>query len=123
MVMKWHHAGVEVSSLSGSAAFYEEVLQFEVRQLLTLGEERIVFMSRGPVTIELIESPEDYAGPSSLHFAWEVEDLSWWMDRFEKYGVSPFEGPYRLDSGMTVIFYKGPDGEVIELVSQSSCVY
>ncbi|WP_421382270.1 VOC family protein [Bacillus salacetis] len=115
--MKWHHGGIEVSSLERSAAFYEEVFQFEVQQSLMLGEEKIVFMRRGPVTIELIETTEDYSAPSSLHLAWEVEDLSWWMQRMESYGLDILEGPYRLDDGMTVIFYKGPDGEMIELVS------
>jgi lactoylglutathione lyase len=115
--MKWHHAGIEVSSLENSAAFYEKAFQFEVQHCLSLGDEKIVFMGRGPVIIELIENPDGCAGPASLHLAWEVEKLSWWMDRLEKYGLNPIEGPYHIDSGMTVIFYKGPDGELIELVS------
>lgn len=116
--MKWHHAGIEVTCLEKSVAFYEEYFQFEVQSCLMLGEEKIIFMSRGPVVVELIESPESQARSSSLHFAWEVEDLSWWIERSENCGLQPIEGPYYLDSGMTVIFYKGPDGEVIELVSE-----
>ncbi|WP_409252335.1 VOC family protein [Bacillus sp. SCS-153A] len=116
--MRWHHGGIEVTSLKDSVEFYREVFQFEVQSCLRLREEKIVFMSRGPVTIELIENPEIQAGPSSLHFAWEVEDLSWWTDHLEDLGLQPVEGPYCLDSGRTVIFYKGPDGEVFELVSR-----
>ncbi|WP_456272970.1 VOC family protein [Bacillus sp. AK031] len=115
--MKWHHAGIETGNLEVSAAFYKEVFLFEAQSCFKLGEERIIFMKRGEVTIELIQSEGDSV-PSSLHFAWEVDDLSAWVERLEEYGMKPVEGPYSLDSGLTVIFYKGADGEVIELVSR-----
>jgi lactoylglutathione lyase len=120
--MRWHHTGIEVENLEASAAFYKEVFLFEAQSCLKLGEERIMFMDNGEVTIELIQGKGDSV-PSSLHFAWEVEDLSGWVERLDKYGMKPVEGPYSLDSGLTVIFYKGPDGEVIELVSRQRGVY
>ncbi|MGD7022972.1 VOC family protein [Rossellomorea vietnamensis] len=121
--MNWHHAGIEVENLERSAAFYEKVFGFKARSCLKLEEEKIIFMACGSIVIELIGNSEQITASSNLHLAWEVEDLSYWMDHIEECGLKPLEGPYSLDSGLTVIFYKGPDGEVIELVSQRTGVY
>lgn len=121
--MKWHHAGIEVENLERSAAFYEKIFGFKAGSCLKLGEEKIVFLACGSIVIELIENSEQTTGFSNLHLAWEVEDISYWMGHIEECGLKPLEGPYSLDSGETVIFYKGPDGEVIELVSKRTGVY
>ncbi|MGF2618334.1 VOC family protein [Rossellomorea vietnamensis] len=121
--MKWHHAGIEVERLERSTAFYEKIFGFKEESCLKMGEEKIVFLTCGPIVIELIENREQTTGSSNLHFAWEVGDLAYWMSRLENWGLKPEEGPYRLDSGWDVIFYKGPDGEVIELVSKRTGVY
>jgi lactoylglutathione lyase len=117
--MKWHHGGIEVRSLETSSAFYENLFRFEVQECLVLDDEKIIFLNHGKVTLELIKGEENQLGPSDLHFAWEVEDLSGWREHLEESGLNPVDGPYHVDGGMTVIFYKGPDGEVIELVSRS----
>ncbi|MGM0843428.1 MAG: VOC family protein [Bacillota bacterium] len=121
--MKWHHGGIEVESLERSIAFYEKCFQFKVSSCLKLEEEKIVFLSRDSIVIELIENKGQSRVSSNLHFAWGVEDLSYWIEHLKECGLKPMEGPYNLDSGWTVIFYKGPDGEVIELVSQRIGVY
>ncbi|TYS17981.1 VOC family protein [Rossellomorea vietnamensis] len=120
--MNWHHAGIEVENLERSSAFYEKIFGFKAGTCLKLGKEKIVFLACGSIVIELIENSEQNTG-SNLHLAWEVGDLFYWMDHLEECGLKPLEGPYSLDSGSTVIFYKGPDGEVIELVSQRTGVY
>ncbi|RIW29089.1 VOC family protein [Bacillus salacetis] len=116
--MKWHHGGIEVSSLKKSCGFYEEIFQFTVKECLILEDEKIIFMKRGSIILELVETGEESTGSSNMHFAWEVEDLPLWREHLGKFGLHPSEGPYHLDSGATVIFYEGPDGEMIELLSR-----
>jgi lactoylglutathione lyase len=114
--MKWHHAGIQVQNLDESIQFYETVFGFQVEQYLMLPGEKIVFLKKGDIRIELIESEEFLVSFSSIHISWQVEDIEYWMGTLRDKGLHPAEGPYKLKNGWVTIFYKGLNNEVIELL-------
>jgi lactoylglutathione lyase len=115
-MMRWHHGGIEVGNLNNSIQFYENMFDLKIEQFLTLNGEKIAFLKNEDVRIELIESEDFSALSSSVHLAWQVDDIEVWMKRLRGKGLSPSDGPYNLKNGLVAVFYEGLDGEVIELV-------
>lgn len=113
--MKWHHAGVQVKSLTESIEFYKELFGYRLEHYLHLPGERIAFLKIKEVKIELIES-EEQPNPGSIHLAWQVESIEEWMRKLEVNGLHPLEGPFNLKNGWITVFYEGPNHEVIELI-------
>jgi lactoylglutathione lyase len=113
--MKWHHVGMYVQSIETSRAFYEEMFDFKAADSFQFLGEQIVFLKRGEALLELIEGKQNLSG---MHMCFEVEDVEVWIERLRQRGLSPVEGPFRLDCGWKVVFYEGPDGEVIELLAK-----
>jgi lactoylglutathione lyase len=115
--MKWHHAGIQVKNLDVSILFYERVFDFKIEQFLTLPGEKIAFLKKGNVRIELIELDDNPATFSPIHLSWQVEEIEEWLKRLGGQGLYPLEGPYKLENGWVTVFYEGPDHEVIELIT------
>jgi lactoylglutathione lyase len=116
--MKLHHIGINVRSLEYSKRFYQLHFGFKEEYSTALGSEHILFLSRGEDRLELIHDPETDPPPlSNIHFAWEVRDLEGKIKQLSHQGLKTFEGPILLSNGWKAAFYKGPDGELIELIS------
>ncbi|MBY0123746.1 VOC family protein [Bacillus sp. S/N-304-OC-R1] len=117
--MKWHHAGILVQNIDEAISFYEDIFEFKAEQCLTLPGEKIMFLKKGDVRIELIEPEEEFQRFSSIHLSWQVKGVGDWIEKLEKYGYLPSEGPLELDNGWTTVFFEGPNQEVIELIEIS----
>ncbi|MFT4413990.1 VOC family protein [Fredinandcohnia humi] len=116
--MKWHHVGVEVENLDNVIAFYEDVFGFTTDTIMKLGDEKIAFLKKDGVQIELVE-PEVQRGllvNDLIHFSWEVTNLQEWITELRGKGIQPVEGPILLKNGWETIFYEGPNKEIIELI-------
>ncbi|WNS74973.1 VOC family protein [Bacillus sp. DTU_2020_1000418_1_SI_GHA_SEK_038] len=114
--MKWHHGGIQVRNLEEAIEFYETVFDFKIEQYLTLLGEKIAFLIKGEVRIELIESEEAPVPISTIHLSWQVEDVEEWVKKLSVNGLELSEGPYKLKNGWDVVFYEGLNNEVIELI-------
>ncbi|NRG44867.1 VOC family protein [Bacillus sp. CRN 9] len=118
--MKWHHAGIQVRNLEDSIQFYVSVFDFKIEQYLSLPGEKIAFLKKEDVRIELIEL-EGFPAPfSSIHLSWKVDDIEEWNNKLRDNGHDPTEGPYKLENGWVAVFYRGIDNEVIELIMESN---
>jgi catechol 2,3-dioxygenase-like lactoylglutathione lyase family enzyme len=115
--MKPHHIGINVKNLEGSKRFYQTHFGFSEEFTTVVGNEHILFLSRNEEWLELIYDPDAAPSHSHVHFAWEVEELNEEIDRLSRHGLEPEEGPIHLDNGWKAVFYKGPDRELIELIS------
>ena len=115
--MKLHHIGINVKSLEKSKAFYSSNFGFREEIYLEWGGERIAFLQGDTIRLEIIQNGVPEASVSSkVHFAWEVENLGEKIQELTRQGIRPVEGPYLILDQWKVIFYSGPDGEVIELI-------
>lgn len=116
--MKWHHVGIHVQKMEESIRFYKECFDFSVEQSMELEGERIVFLQRDDIVVELVELEEKETTPETktIHFSWQVSDLSKWMEQLATSNLYPVEGPLVLNNGWTTVFYQGPNQEVIELI-------
>ncbi|WP_066290901.1 VOC family protein [Bacillus sp. FJAT-29937] len=117
--MKWHHGGIQVRNIEEAIEFYERVFEFKLEQYLSLPGEKIAFLIKEEVRIELIESEEAPVPFSTIHLSWQVEDLAEWIRNLSVKGFNISEGPYKLKNGWDIVFYEGLNDEVIELVQVS----
>ncbi|UFT99161.1 VOC family protein [Radiobacillus kanasensis] len=116
--MKVHHFGVEVVNLEKSIDFYQDFFDFKLEQKLYLEPETLVFLTNGTARIELVWNPKNTKKISELaHIAWEVKHINEWIQRLEKKNLFPIEDPIDLDNGWSTVFYRGWNGEIIELIS------
>jgi lactoylglutathione lyase len=118
-VLGLHHAGVYVADIERSIAFYRDVFGLEVAERLSLGVEKLAFLSVGLARLELIEAG---TGPRPIgvidHVAFEVADLDGLVRRLREHGVtlvdqSPLAVP---ELHARILFCFGPDAERIELL-------
>ena len=113
-----HHAGLYVSNLERSMAFYHDVFGLEVAERLSFGGEKIAFLGVGSSRLELIEADASIRPTGVVdHIALEVADLDSLVQRLREHGVTlldqtPIAVP-ELDA--RILFCLGPDAERIEL--------
>jgi lactoylglutathione lyase len=120
------HIGIYVKDLEVSKRFYCDKLDFTVIHETTFKEDtgidKIAFLRAGDVTIELIQTPvykkrED--GPVE-HIAFKVKDIESTAERLRAKGIV-FDtenitfAPNFFDKGDKWIFFRGPDGEHLEI--------
>lgn len=116
--MRLHHIGMNVESLVRSKEFYQSYFGFEEETYFEWGSEKILFVKKNDCRLELIEEPGEDNGSKRtfLHIALAVIDLETEVGQLKEKGLVPVEGPVVLENGWKVVFYFGPDGEIIELV-------
>ena len=119
VVVGLHHAGVHVSSLARSIAFFEQVFGLRLSQRLSFGGEELAFLSTGSGWVELIEDGSR-GRPTGVvdHLALEVNDLDGQVRRLVERGVPLLDqAPVAVPAlGARILFCLGPDGERIELL-------
>lgn len=116
------HIGVRVSDMQRSLKFYVNELGFELTHLYERpGGTQLGFVQAGTCIIELIYSPNvDVAAltPGQVdHICLECDDIAVYMARLEGKVevVSPIGEMPDIMGGTRNVFFKGPDGERIEL--------
>lgn len=109
-----------VADMDRSIAFYRDVLGFALREQRNLDNgTKLAFMQVGEAEIELIANPRDQHlhGDATLnHLAFHVSDLDAVLAQLRKHNtemISP--QPINAWEGMRIAFFRGPDGEKLEL--------
>ncbi|GAF64195.1 hypothetical protein BTS2_1087 [Bacillus sp. TS-2] len=117
-MLKLHHIGIEVKDLKKSLAYYETYFQAKYVNQFKIGKESIIFIQLGELTIELVHSSQkkNKKTSSTIHIALQVENVIDWYESLLKKNLPPSEGPYQLSNGWKVVYYQGPNQELIELI-------
>jgi lactoylglutathione lyase len=112
------HIGIMVTDLEKSIKFYETVLDFSCRRRLTFGEVTLGFVNLGDFELELICGLSGHhIGDAQLnHLAFRVDDIDEAVALLSKRDMSlRFTDPMNLWDDMRCVFFRGPDGERLEL--------
>ncbi len=105
--MQFHHLGLEVMSIENSLAFYCHWLQFDIEEVLTLGGERIYFLTNGVLRLELSQS-EDVP---RMHICFEVKEF---LD-----GLPVDTEVQQYENGWESCFFQNDEGHLIELLKRN----
>ncbi|MFB5265267.1 VOC family protein [Paenibacillus enshidis] len=121
-VQKLEHVGVVVRSIDESAAFYGKVLGMELKEIRQPNPDiRLGFLGFPEETdliIELVERANSELPNEGIvnHMAFTVEDIEEEVARIAGLGVTFInESIITVGNGTRFIFFKGPDGEHLEL--------
>lgn len=136
-----HHYGITVSDLDESIAFYRDVLGMELLDRFSmdpaafsdlLGAEttgaEVAFLDAGGIRLELEahtnadRSVGDLTDPADVgvpHLCLAVEDIH---EVYETRSEIDFLSPpgSASDSGATIVYFRDPDGNLIELIESPS---
>ncbi|PYC86935.1 glyoxalase [Streptomyces tateyamensis] len=125
--LRWSHVGLNCSDLDRTEEFYRTWFGFERARVVDLGDDRIVFLRKGPAYLELFHSTSAAApaagadGPQQpgtiRHLAFQTDDIDGFLAKAE--GVLPFSlGPLEFDDfieGWKTVWVTDPDGVVVEV--------
>lgn len=125
MALQLEHIGIMVSDVEKSLAFYQKVFGLELRLREKLNDKiELLFLHApdqpnvevelvGPVQMEHIEGLVN-------HLAFRVDNLEAEIARFKELGVEMVDEEPRVILGrpVKIAFFKGPDGEKLELVER-----
>jgi lactoylglutathione lyase len=116
----FHHVGLEVKDLERSIRFYREAFGMEEECRFVLDGELIAFLRLGEIRLELAEL-QDWKdqGSCGVHLAFKANDVKEAVKRVVKWGATLAEEPRIMENGWENAFVLGPDGEWIELISDS----
>lgn len=114
--MQFHHYSLEVSNLAKSKAFYLEMLNFQEEMNVKILDEDIIFLLKEGFRLELVENKQLRKHIGSVHLCFQVEYLDTIIQRMARLGLEPTEGPSQFENGWKNVFYKGPDGELLEFL-------
>lgn len=119
MLQKLEHIGVMVSDMARSIDFYTRVLGLELREKRSLhGGVELAFLGLGGAELELVSgAPAPVTGDAQVnHIAFAVEALPAAMQSIRETDPAiTFTEPMPLWDGKGCVFFRGPDGERLEL--------
>jgi len=122
-VVGLHHAGVYVTNLDRSIAFYGDAFGLEVAERISLANEKIAFLHVGPARLELLEHGRAQRPTGVVdHVAFEVDDLDALLAHLRKHGVTLLDDtPLPVPAlAARILFCLGPDAERIELFERTT---
>lgn len=121
------HCGLIVSDLDRSRRFYADALGFEEVQRPASFTFAGAWFRSGGTEVHLIAAADttgrpgqDDPGPSAAvglatHVAFEVDDVGAACARLADNGVALVGGPMPRGDGVTQVFFRDPDGYLLEL--------
>ncbi len=118
------HIGVFVSNIENSIKFYTDNLGFAFEGIDDLGATKIGFLRNGGCIIELV-CHETYSNPPTRgivdHICLEVTGIEELVEELKAKGIamendSSVGFSDKIRGGVKNIFFRGPDGERIELM-------
>ena len=139
MITTVDHAGLSVADLERSLAFYRDLLGLRLLRVLDYGPEselgrvvgmpacraRIAHLLLGSTMVELFEYAEPpgramapdrrQADHGWIHVGLASTDTRGDCARLREAGVEFLSDPIEFRPGVWIAYFKGPDGEVIEL--------
>ncbi len=129
--MRIQHAGLVVSDLERSRRFFAEALGLEevprppnftfAGAWFRFGEDEIHLLAEADTTGRA-GTPDGGAGAAfglATHLAFEVDDLVTARVRLDDNDVALVGGPMPRGDGVTQIFFRDPDGHLLELFERT----
>ncbi|WP_232701957.1 VOC family protein [Halobacterium wangiae] len=134
--LRMHHVGVVVSDLDEAVSFYRDTLGLPVADEFTLSGEGIgtaidvdgvtgdfVHLDAGGGLVELVEydpAGDDVAGDAvnqlgAKHVGFTVDDIDEFHETLPG-DVDPVSGPQEIETGASIVFFRDPDGNFVEVV-------
>ena len=125
--MRIQHCGLIVSDLERSRRFYGDTLGFEevprppnfmfAGAWFRFGEDEIHLLAEADTTGRAGAPDPGPSGAFGLvsHIALEVENLEAALTRLEEHSVLLVGGPMPRGDGVTQVFFRDPDGYILEL--------
>jgi lactoylglutathione lyase len=116
------HIGLLVTDMERSIAWYQSVLGLGLRLRVRMNEQtELAFLTLGETEIELVAKSGGGDAPLDgvvNHLAFRVDEIDGVLERLRQQGVTLLsERPADLEAiGVRVAFFRGPDGEKLELV-------
>lgn len=119
------HIGIMVRDMDRSIEFYRDVLGLALRERRSFHAVELAFLhaENDSAEIELIAGEDAYRpGDGTVnHLAFTVTDLEPLIARLQAHSVPiDGDGPIDIWDGMRVLFFRGPDGEKLELFERSA---
>jgi lactoylglutathione lyase len=120
LLQRIEHIGIQVQDLDRSIAFYRDVLGLTLHGRRTFGSAELAFLAAegDSALLELVARPENEPrGDGAVHhLAFTVAALEAVTARLREHGVAlESDAPIAIWDGMRVQFFRGPDGELLEL--------
>lgn len=121
LLRKAEHVGIMVSDLDRSVKFYTEVLGLKLRERIDSPQTGWAFLVVGDTEIELIwkkGAEFNYAEQGLVnHLAFTVDNVADALAHLRKHGVELIheEPVYAAPLRARLAFFKGPDGERLEV--------
>lgn len=115
------HIGIKTIDMDRAAAFYSEVLGFELMERIKPGDVELIFLKCGGTVIELIEVNDQRKFGDGVvnHLALGVKDIfqavAWLKDHHVECSD---EEPREMEGGRYNFFFRGPSGEKLELFQE-----
>ena len=125
--MRIQHVGLVVSDLEGARRFYGEALGLEevprppnftfAGAWFRFGDDEIHLLAEADTTGGAGQGDAGLGAAQGLthHLAFEVDDLDAACARLERSGVPLTGGPMPRGDGFVQVFFRDPDGYVLEL--------
>ena len=117
------HIAIRTKDVENSIAFYEKLGGRLLRRSDAIPGKLLALVDFCGVTLELIQAPGELPAEEGLipHFAIAVADVDAAAAQLAAAGLNSFETPGKsvsetLFGGLENRFFRGPDGERIELV-------
>lgn len=118
------HLGIVVKNCEHSRDFYCQVLDCSPKGSWQNQDIKAIELRCGSLIIELLEylSPQEQVRNTGIydHLAFRTENMEARIRQLKNLGVE-FEtsAPRQVMNGKKIIFFRGPDGERIELVQET----
>jgi glyoxylase I family protein len=120
----FHHVALRSADFDASVAFYTSVLGFREALRWGDGDGQAIMLDAGQgACLEIFAGGDGKAadGRPILHFALNCEDVDGVIARVRQAGMDVTMEPKDVDipsqppTGVRIAFFKGPDGELVEL--------
>jgi glyoxylase I family protein len=124
-ILGFHHTAIRTPDFDRSVRFYTEVLGLRGRVTWLMGQERAAMIDAGDGNyVEIFERTEPFTPTEGtiLHFALRTDDCAEMLETVRRAGAEITMEPTALTIEspgervpIKIAFFKGPDGEVVEL--------
>ena len=120
----FHHVAMDVTDLEASVKFYTEILGFKKTISWGTGDSSAVMLDAGDGScLEMFAAPKSEKKPEGAfkHIALRTADCRTVLDRVKAAGMEITVEPKDVElqstppTQVTIAFFKGLDGEIIEL--------
>ncbi|WP_338450613.1 VOC family protein [Niallia oryzisoli] len=125
MIKRVEHVGIMAADMDESIRFYETLLDFKIRVRVNNGQKELVFLTHEGLPgfeIELIRDIQPAVTYSEdglvNHLAFVVDDIEHVISCLKKEGVVFQTSKPKNGIGRKTIRFKGPNGEILQLVEE-----